>query len=629
MFSNLSWLPGPPADFRDLLRKLREDGGKAEPAADLWSRAKALAAFSLDEVQLGQVARVVRALPEGGDRPHARKVGIIGDGTLSLLGPAILASALRQDMRIEIVEGVYGSPVRDAIDPDSGLRRAEPDVVVLASDRRGLGLNQSSVSAHEAAQAVGLAIETVTSICEGLQAFVRGAIVLQTIVPPLEPFLGSFDLGFQGSAAAQVSDFNAKLRGLAAERGYVLMDVARLAGAIGLERWDDPLQWHAAKLPFAADMIPAYADLVARTLGAIYGKSRKCLVIDLDNTIWGGVIGDDGLAGIALGQGSAAGEAFLAVQRAVLDLRNRGVVIAVCSKNDEENARRPFVDHAEMLLRSEHIAVFQSNWVDKAANLRTIAATLNLGLDALVFFDDNPAERAQVRAELPMVAVPELPASPALYARTLLAAGYFEAVAFNDDDRRRADDYQANSQRSSLKAQASDMGGYLRSLAMVCTIRRFDPDGRARIAQLINKSNQFNLTTRRYTEAEVARMETDPAKFALQIRLADRFGDNGMISVVIADAADDVWTIDTWLMSCRVLGRGVEAAVLRHLVAAARAAGAKALRGVYIPSGKNQMVSDHYRKLGFQETASDGAATHWRLDLDAYVAPSPPMAIDE
>ena len=407
------------------------------------------------------------------------------------------------------------------------------------------------------------------------------------------------------------------------------MDVARLAGVIGLERWDDPQQWHAAKLPFAANIIPAYADLVARTLGAVFGKSRKCLVIDLDNTIWGGVIGDDGLTGIVLGQGSAAGEAFLAVQRAVLDLRNRGIVIAVCSKNDEENARRPFADHSEMLLKSEHIAVFQSNWIDKAANLRTIAAALNLGLDALVFLDDNPAERAQVRAELPMVAVPELPSNPALYARTLLAAGYFEAVAFSDDDRRRADDYQANSERSSLMAQASDMDAYLRSLAMACTIRRFDLDGRARIAQLINKSNQFNLTTRRYTEAEVARFGIRSGKLALQVRLADRFGDNGMISVVIATKGKQIWTIDTWLMSCRVLGRGVEAAILRHLVRAAREAGATALRGRYFPSGKNQMVSDHYRKLGFQEEASGDAGTNWLLDLNAYILPSLRMQIDE
>ena len=629
MFSNLAWLPDAPADFRDLLGRVKGDVGKTEFSDNLWSRAKALAAFHLDEVQLSQVARVVRAFPEGGDRPRAHKIGIIGDGTLSLLGPAIVASALRQDMRLEIVEGVYGAPVQDAIDPDSELRRAQPEIVVLAADRRGLGLNQSTVSSHEAAQAVEAAIETVTSICEGLQAFVPGAIVLQTIVPPLEPFLGSFDLGFEGSAAAQVGDFNRKLRSLAAEKGYILMDVARLAGAIGLERWDDPQQWYAAKLPFAADMIPAYADLVARTLGAIYGKSRKCLVIDLDNTIWGGVIGDDGLAGIALGQGSAAGEAFLSVQRAVLDLRNRGVVIAVCTKNDEENARRPFVDHTEMLLRLEHIAVFQSNWIDKAANLRTIATTLNLGLDALVFLDDNPVERAQVRAELPMVAVPELPESPALYARTLLAAGYFEAVTFSDDDRRRADNYQANSERLSLKAQASDMVGYLRSLNMVCTIRRFDPEGRARIAQLINKSNQFNLTTRRYTEAEVARIEPDPGKYALQIRLTDRFGDNGMISVVIVDVAKDAWTIDTWLMSCRVLGRGVETAILRHLVAAAKAAGAKALRGVYIPSGKNNMVSNHYGKLGFQEEKSGEATTYWRLELNDYVESSPPMEVDD
>jgi FkbH-like protein len=282
-----------------------------------------------------------------------------------------------------------------------------------------------------------------------------------------------------------------------------------------------------------------------------------------------------------------------------------------------------------MVLKEKHIAVFQANWLDKAANLKVIAETLNIGLDALVFLDDNPAERAQVRAELPMVAVPELPSQPALYVRTLMAAGYFEAIAFGDEDRKRADDYQTNAERSSLRAQASDMDGYLRSLSMTCSIRRFDTEGRARIAQLINKSNQFNLTARRYTELEVGRIESDPRKFTVQVRLADRFGDNGMICVVIADIAEKAWIIDTWLMSCRVLGRRVEDAVLRHLASAARTAGVETLVGKYVPSNRNLMVSEHYRKLGFCEVTSDEVGSTWILNLNDYVAPTLPMEIDE
>ncbi|MCC3245014.1 HAD-IIIC family phosphatase [Methylocystis sp. WRRC1] len=629
MWTGLGWLPSSPADFRDCVRGIRRDAAEGVDPESLWLRAKALGNCALDEVQLAQLARVVDDLPEGGNVARQLKLGLIGDGTLSLLGPAITASATRRDLRIRVIQGDYGRAVDDAVNPDSPLRRMGLDAVLVACDRRGLGLDRAAFSPEESQQIAEMALGVVRSICAGLQQFVKGAILVQTIVPPMEPLFGSFDRRYSGAPLTQVDAFNSGLAQLAAENGFVIVDVARLAGSIGLERWDDPQQWHATKLPFSADVIPPYAELVARTLGAVYGKSRKCLVLDLDNTLWGGVIGDDGVAGIRLGQGSAAGEAFLSIQKMALELRNRGVILAVSSKNEDAAARLPFREHSEMVLKEDHIAVFQANWLDKAANLKVIAETLNIGLDALVFLDDNPAERAQVRAELPMVAVPELPSYPALYPRALMAAGYFEAVAFGDEDRKRADDYQANAARASLQAVASDMEAYLRSLGMKCAIQRFNAEGCARIAQLINKSNQFNLTTRRYTELEVGRMAADPRKHTMQVRLADRFGDNGMISVVIADIGDEKWTIDTWLMSCRVLGRRVEEAVLRHLVAAARAAGAKTLVGRYIPSAKNQMVRDHYGKLGFSEIIGDEPGSTWVLKLDDYVAPHLPMDIDE
>ena len=338
------------------------------------------------------------------------------------------------------------------------------------------------------------------------------------------------------------------------------------------------------------------------------------------------MIGDDGVDGIALGQGSAAGEAFVAIQQAALALRDRGIILAVCSKNDDDVARQPFRDHPDMVLMESDIAAFVANWGDKATNLRAIAAALNIGIDALVFLDDNPVERAQVRRELPMVAVPELPADPALYPRALLAGGWFEATAFAQEDRQRADQYRANAERAAF-AGTSDMAGYLASLDMVADFRPFDPVNRARIAQLINKSNQFNLTTRRYTEAQVAALEADPAKVTIQVRLTDRFGDNGMISVVIVDAG--TWKIDTWLMSCRVLGRRMEEVVLDQVVRAARAGGATALTGRYIPSVKNKMVADHYPRLGFALVDGEpGGETVWRLDLAAYAAPDLPMRID-
>ena len=304
-------------------------------------------------------------------------------------------------------------------------------------------------------------------------------------------------------------------------------------------------------------------------------------------------------------------------------------MLAVSSKNDDETARLPFRHHPDMLLHEEHFAVFQANWKDKASNISAIAGTLALGLESFVFVDDNPFERNLVREALPQVAVPELPEDPAEYARVLSAAGYFEAVAFSADDVQRAAFYAGNARRAELQRETGDIDGYLASLEMEIVFQPFDSIGRARITQLINKSNQFNLTTRRYTEADVARMEDDPTLFTIQVRLRDKFGDNGMISVLICrGGGSDVWEIDTWLMSCRVLGRRVEEAVLLELLSHARAQGVNKLRGVYIATDRNLLVEHHYPSLGFTLAEQpDATTTVWELHVATANVPAPPMVV--
>jgi FkbH-like protein len=440
---------------------------------------------------------------------------------------------------------------------------------------------------------------------------------VQTLPAPADRHLGSYDALLAGARASQVERLNRAIRERCADGRGLLFDVAWLAATFGLGEWHDDAAWHLAKQPFAHAALPAYGESLARLLGAIRGKSRKALVLDLDNTVWSGVIGDDGIDGINLAQGDATGEAHLALQRYALELRERGVVLAVSSKNEDEVARAVFRDHPDMLLREAHIAVFQANWNDKASNLKAIAEMLNIGTDALVFVDDNPAERAQVRRALPEVAVPEMPDNPAGYVRTLAAAGYFEAAGFSPEDRERARMYGENAKRAALQVSAGGIEDYLRSLAMTIRFAPFDAAGRARIAQLINKSNQFNLTTRRYSEAEVAALADDPGVTTLQVRLADTFGDNGMISVVICRAEGRDWTIDTWLMSCRVLGRRVEQAVLAQLHRLAAARGVERLVGIYRPSGRNQIVARHYADLGFalEREEADGTQV-WTLPVD-------------
>ena len=622
---NLPWLPPAPVNFR----QLRKEAVNLD--APEWNgELVALLASALDIDQLTSLAsrwqKVRHKLTAAPLTPF--KLGLVSNATTGLLVPALEATALRYKIDLELVVADFGQTVQEAIDPASAINQAQPDAVLAALDFRGVGFtslfNPTAIADDHIANALGM----IQAMRQGFREAGCGPVILQTIAPQPENLFGNLDSRISGTQSFLANSFNVGLLAAVANSTDLLLDVAGLAAAVGLDRWHDPLQWNMAKLAFAPGFIPLYADHVMRVIAAMRGKSKKCLVLDLDNTLWGGVIGDDGINGIVLGQGDPLGEAHIAVQRMALELRNRGVVLSVCSKNDEQNALLPFEKHPDMLLKKEHIAIFQANWNDKASNLEAIARQLNIGVDALVLLDDNPAERAQVRAALPDVGVPELPDDAALYPRVLAAAGYFEAVAFTKDDQQRADQYQANMDRNALQGSSRDTGTFLKSLQMELSLRPFDQIGRPRITQLINKTNQFNLTTRRYSESQVAAMEAESDTFTIQARLIDRFGDNGMISVVICCNNGSNWEIDTWLMSCRVINRRVEEAIFAYLVAAAQKAGAKTLTGRHIPSGRNKLVADHYQKLGFTNCGSeaDGVSV-WCYDVADYKAVDLPMQV--
>lgn len=621
LYANLAWLLPAPADFRAQRRALLADAA-TNPGAAIHRLAK----HSLSLTQLSQLAETIAELrTRGADLSPLTpfKLGLVGNGTLDLIAPTLVASAARHGVLLEIVTAEYGQVIQEALNPQGRINAAAPEAVLLALDHRGVPLSPDLSSAEASFKDATAFINTLK---ENFKANCGALCIVQTIAAPPENLFGSFDRRTAAAFKAAIENYNHVLVGVGGSED-VLLDVAGLAETVGLANWHSPGEWNLAKLPFSSEYLPLYADHVGRLIGAIRGKGRKALVLDLDNTCWGGVIGDDGMDGIRLAEGDAVGEAFRDVQRTALSLRARGVVLAVSSKNTDEIARQVFKDHPEMILRENHIAVFQANWNDKATNIKAIAEELNLGLDSFVFLDDNPAERALVREFLPQVAVPELPDDPALYARTLMAAGYFEAIAFSEEDRKRASYYEDNAKRAALQIGVGSLDDYLASLDMEISFAPFDAKGRERIAQLINKSNQFNLTTRRYTEGEVAGFETDSTLLTLQIRLADRFGDNGMICVVICrPAVDNAWEIDTWLMSCRVLGRRVEQMVLREILMQARARGASRLVGRYIPTARNGMVKDHYERLGFSQAGAEGAETLWSLDAGHDVA-APPMRL--
>ncbi|MGB5021116.1 HAD-IIIC family phosphatase [Sphingorhabdus sp.] len=594
-----------PENFSDRVKAIRAASG------DVTDELRALAGHALNANQLLRLGKLV-------DKAAALqpfKLGIISNATTDFLTPAICGTGLRYGLAIECITADYGQFMQAALDPDSAVNTAGCDAILLALDAHAFALSTPPGDEGAAAQAVERALAMVESMRAGV-AQSGAAIIVHTIAPPAETLLGGFDAVLAGSERSQIAAFNRILLERCHQSSSAMLDVAGMADTVGLANWHDPIAWNMAKQPVAHALIPYFADHLCRLIAAMRGKSRKALVLDLDNTVWAGVIGDDGMAGINIAQGDATGEAHLALQSYALALRERGVVLAVSSKNTDEIARQVFREHPDMLLREEHIAVFQANWNDKASNLEAIAKALNICLDALVFVDDNPAERALVRQRLPQVAVPELPEDPAFYVRTIAAAGYFEAVGFADEDRKRAQFYSDNAKRVALQANIGSIDDYLRSLEMRISFAAFDESGRARIAQLINKSNQFNLTTRRYSETDVDALISDPAVFTMQIRLEDVFGDNGMISTIICRLAGEDWLIDTWLMSCRVLGRKVEQAALQQLVRTGKARGIKRLVGIYRPTERNGIVADHYAKLGFTPSGQSADGDQWILSVD-------------
>jgi FkbH-like protein len=604
----LNWLP------------LREDWDahlravKSLPLVEIAARLNELATCRMEFSQLVRLDRTVQRLlvSSNGELPGFERIrlAVLGSATTAHLAPGIRIAGLRRRLNIEIYETPYGMYPQELADTTSGLHRFQPEVVLFAFDARHLAASRSADAT----------LELMRHCWQQARERFSCQVLQQTAMPVFPNLMGNNEERLPESPAAILSRINESLRPASVDAGIELLALDRLIAVDGLTAWHDPVMWHHSKQEVHPRAMAMYGEQVARLIAAGRGCSSRCLVLDLDNTLWGGVIGDDGLNGIVLGQGSGRGESFLEFQRYVKELSLRGVILAVCSKNNRENALEPFARHPEMVLRAKDIACFVANWTDKATNLRSIAKQLNIGLDALVFVDDNPYERELIRRELPMVAVPEMPEESAGYAATLAAAGYFEGLRTTEEDRLRCRLYQANAEREQMREATTDIGNYLESLRMTMTATPCDSLGLTRITQLINKTNQFNLTTQRMTEAEVAALMSDPKMVTLQVRLSDRFGDNGIIAVLMArlcPSRDAM--IETWLMSCRVLGRRVEEACLNVLAETCAARGMKRLLGAYRPTEKNSIVRGMYGELGFTLLETDEAdGTRWQLPLENF-----------
>ncbi|MDJ0786639.1 MAG: HAD-IIIC family phosphatase [Myxococcota bacterium] len=582
-------------------------------AYELWSRAE-------------KTLRRLREMPEDVRGSRALRLAVLsGQASTALLVPLLRAACVRDGIDVTLHVGEYDAWQSEILDPAGELARFEPDVVLLPLHWRDAALPPTSPDPEAAARDVA---DRVQNAFAALRARRECTLVVHAFdLPPDEP-LGHLAAASPGGRAAVLRRANELLR-REAGTGLHLLDLEQVAAEVGRARYEDPRRWYAARQhPAATALVPLVERQVA-LLRALLGLSRKVAVLDLDNTLWGGVVGEEGVEGIQLGAPSAAGESFLDFHRWLREWKERGVLLAVCSKNNEADAREPFEKHPETVLRLDDFVVFKANWQDKVSNLREIADELSLGLDSFVFVDDNPVERAWVREQLPMVAVPELPEDPALYVPAIERHRYFEPIALSDEDRQRHESYRAEVERGRLRESSGSLEDFLDGLAMVARDAGFDAPNLPRIAQLVNKTNQFNLTTRRYTEAQLREQAEDPAWWTRWFRLRDRFRDTGLIGVMSCkprEGEPGALEIDQWLMSCRVLGRQMERYMLRALLLHCREAGVPRLYGRYLPTAKNAQVAELLPALGFERIeAQDGGEALFALEPASIDLPDVPI----
>jgi FkbH-like protein len=582
-----------------------------------------LTSFSVEDL-LRKRKRLKRELLEAPNL-QALKIAVLGGSTTNEVVDLLDLLLLADGFVPNFYQSEYNKYYEDAVLAPEHLKAFAPDIVYIHTHNKNIQ-NFPAVSATEEDLAHHVASELARfqAIWSSLHESIGCQVIQNNFEHPALPILGNFDSVAPGGQTRFINELNLQFaKASQANRKLIIQDLNTLAADLGLSRWFDWGRWHSYKLATTPEGSLAIAKSLASMIGVMSGRVKKCLVLDLDNTLWGGVIGDDGLDNIQIGNETAVAEAHTAFQKYCLAMRERGILLAVCSKNNEDVAKSGFT-HPDSVLKLEHFSAFKANWEPKHENIQAIAKELNLGLDSFVFIDDNPAERAIVSAQLPMVSVPDVGSEVALFPSIIQAGRYFEVVSLSSEDLERASAYAANVKRASLEHKFANYGEYLDSLEMEAEIEEFRSIYLERITQLITKSNQFNLTTRRYTYAEIEEIAGSDRYVAIYGRLTDKFGDNGLISVIIGrmDDSHDLH-LDLWIMSCRVLKRDMELAMLDALVERARDAGAARIIGYFLPSIKNSMVANHYADLGFSkiETASDGGddgKSTWSLDVASY-----------
>jgi len=565
---------------------------------------------------------------EDGSDDRAVRVAILGFAATQYYAGVLRGMGRAGGFPLTTYEPEYNTVQQVVLDDESELYSFRPDFVVFLTAVQALRNVLLSTDRRDRAAAADREAKQLISLIERVARMPGVTVVVNEFVVPYERAWGNFTAGVEGSLPGVVRRINERLREFAAATANVYtVDVDHIASWVGKRSWFDERLWFYSKSVCHPEALPHVVGQALDVFRAVRGKGLKCVALDLDNVLWGGVVGEDGVEGIRLGD-LGDGEAYVQFQLWLKELRARGVILSVCSKNDEDKALEVFRRHGDMVLRESDVSCFIANWEDKAENLRTLAKRLNIGLDSVVFLDDSPFERNLVRELLPEVCVPELPADVADYVPYLESLNLFEATQFSDEDERRADLYRANALREDEQRRFKTVGEYLASLETTAVFDRFDDRHMPRIAQLVQRTNQFNLTTIRHSEQELRQFAEGPEYFPFYVSLSDRFGDNGLISVVIGKVEGARLDIVSWLMSCRVIARRVEEFVLDQLVATARDAGLAELLGRYRPTKKNGIVAGHYERLGFRLVGEhpDGT-TVWSLSVAEHVSSGAPIRL--
>lgn len=562
---------------------------------------------------------IKRELLADGSARIKKKIAVFGGSTTNEIINTLELFLLNAGIEAEFYESEYAQYEQDAVFPSEELLSFKPDIVFVHTTNRNIrNLPEVTDSKEIVDEKLKAEFARFENIWNSIRDKFHCPIIQNNFEMPFYRLMGNKDCSDYRGRTNFISRLNQAFYDFAEKtEGFYINDINYLSADYGLKEWSNPSFWNMYKYAMCFEAIPSLAFSVSNIIKSIFGKNKKALALDLDNTLWGGVVGDDGVDGIEIGQENGVSQSYYEFQSYIKQLKALGIILTVCSKNDHENAIAG-LNHPEGVLKPDDFIIIKANWENKDRNIAETAAELNILPESIVFVDDNPAEREIVKAQLKGVQAPVMD-SVENYITTIDRSGFFEVTTFNEDDLKRNEMYKENAMRNAQQASFADYGEYLKSLDMKATIGDFIPVYIARITQLTNKSNQFNLTTKRYTQTEMEEVWHSPNYIRLYGKLIDKFGDNGVVSVVIGEKREDTLHIDLWLMSCRVLKRDMEQAMLDTLVEKCRQNGISKIRGYYYPTKKNGMVRELYGTFGFTKISEDESGnTVWELPIEGY-----------